>query len=95
MATSEQTRVPTQQQIADAREILTNPDQFFDVPSLFQTSWEIMKAERGQTVDLDRICTPVHQSEPVGGITSRIRSYARTKGYALRPERSLRAKAKG
>lgn len=91
----EQPTPPTPLQVASAREILTNPDQFCDIPSLFQTSWEILKGERGQTVDLDRICPPAHQSEPTGGIIARIRSYARTKGYALRPDQSLRATANG
>jgi hypothetical protein len=93
--TAEQTTPPTPFQIASAREVLTNPDQFCEIPSLFQTSWEIMKVERGQTVDLDRICPPSHQSEPTGGIITRIRSYARSKGYALRKEHPLRAKANG
>ncbi|NRB19946.1 MAG: hypothetical protein HRU33_20965 [Rhodobacteraceae bacterium] len=92
---ADQTAQPTPLQIASAREILTNPDQFCDIPSLYQTSWEILKAERGQTVDLDRICPPAHQSVPASGIISRIRSYAHSKGYALRPEHSLRASAKG
>lgn len=94
MTASEQTRLLTQQQIADAHEILTNPEQFCDIPSLFQTSWEILKAKRGQTVYLDRIRLPTHQSEPAG-IIARVRSHARAKGYALRPEHSLRATAKG
>jgi hypothetical protein len=95
MRVSEQTHAPTQQQIADASEILTNPDQFCDIPSLFQTSWEILKAERGQTVNLDRICPPAHQSELASGIIARVRSYALSKGYTLRAEHSLRATVKG
>lgn len=86
---------PTPLQIVDASEILANPDQFCDIPSLFQTSWEILKAERGQTVNLDRICPPAHQSELASGIIARVSSYALSKGYTLRPEHSLRATTKG
>jgi len=93
--TAEEIAPPTPLQVASAREVLTNPDQFCEIPSLFQTSWEIMKAERGQTVDLDRICPSAHQSEPSSGIIGRIRSYARTKGYALRNDHFPRADANG
>ncbi|NRB18356.1 MAG: DNA cytosine methyltransferase [Rhodobacteraceae bacterium] len=95
MTASEKTRILTHQQIASAREILTNPDQFYDIPSLFQTSWEILKAERGQAVDFERIRPPAHQSETTNGIIARVRSYARTKGYALSPEHSLQDTANG
>lgn len=95
MTTSEKTRILKHQKIASAREILTNPDQFCDIPSLFQTSWETLKAARGQTVNLDRICPPSHQSELASRIIARVRSYALSKGYTLRPEHSLPATAKG
>ncbi|MGB1389256.1 MAG: hypothetical protein ACPG61_10255 [Paracoccaceae bacterium] len=47
----------------DARHVLTHPETYHDQPALIVDAWATLKAERGQTVDLDRIGTPVHLIE--------------------------------
>jgi len=101
------TSTPTAFQISDARDVVTNSEQFCDFPWLVQSSWEVLKASRGQTVDFNRLCPPAPlpqsgpapqtEQQPAGtyGLLSRIRSYARTKGYWLRPQDTARTSANG
>lgn len=72
------------QEVKDALEICSHPDQFCDVPSLFQWSWATLKAERGQDMNLHQLPPMAHRIEPTGGVIARIRSHARANNIPLR-----------
>jgi len=85
--TAECIQPPTLHQIADAQEILFNPEHFCDFPHQFTKNWVLLKSARGQSVDLDRIGAPSHRIQPADTLFARIRAkvraHAMQKGYAL------------
>jgi hypothetical protein len=44
-------QTPTKDQIAKAREVVSHPELYCDIPSALQDAWEILKAARGTRVD--------------------------------------------
>ena len=49
------TTTPTVDLIADARAVVTNPEQYHDRPFLRRVAWVTLMAERGLTVDQNRL----------------------------------------
>ncbi|MEM5541780.1 hypothetical protein WNY61_03425 [Sulfitobacter sp. AS92] len=43
-----------------ARAVVTNPDHFHSRPTIIACAWEILMAERGKRVDLNRLGRPAH-----------------------------------
>jgi len=80
--TVKQTVPPTTHQIADAQEILGNPGQYPELRHQFPDHWTMLKAARGQTVDMDRlIATP---KQPLAlRILAHARSLGRTRPQPL------------
>lgn len=51
----------TPQEIATALTVARNPAHFCDQPKVMRTAWQILKAARGQSVDLDRAGPAAHR----------------------------------
>lgn len=51
---------------ATARSVVTNPEHFHSRPAILACAWDILMAERGKRVDLDRLGPPAHivKAEP-------------------------------
>ncbi len=49
-----------------ARAVVTNPEHFHKQPAILACAWDILMAERGKRVDLDRLGPPAHivKAEP-------------------------------
>jgi hypothetical protein len=57
----------TRQEVATALTVVKNPAHYCDQPRVIRTAWQILKAERGQAVDLERAGPPAHRvSRPDG-----------------------------
>jgi hypothetical protein len=52
--------------IHTAHAIVTNPEHFHTQPAILACAWDILMAERGKRVDLDRLGPPAHivKAEP-------------------------------
>jgi hypothetical protein len=70
--------------LSDALEQVSDPETYCRIPSIFGSAWERLKAARGQSVNFANIGEPAHRVEPATALTSRIRTYAKGKGYRLR-----------
>ncbi|MFC6641338.1 MULTISPECIES: hypothetical protein [Sulfitobacter] len=49
-----------------AHAVVTNPEHFHTRPAILACAWDILMAERGKRVDLDRLGPPAHivKAEP-------------------------------
>ncbi|WP_243612955.1 hypothetical protein [Shimia aestuarii] len=54
--------MPTQKPI-EPLEVVENPEEFCDRPSLLRASWAELKARRGQSVNFDTIGDPAYRIE--------------------------------
>ncbi|GEM_PF-2473310 len=43
-----------------AHAVVTNPEHFHTQPAILACAWDILMAERGKRVDLDRLGPPAH-----------------------------------
>ena len=73
---------PTQHQITDAQEILSNPEQFLELRHQFPNHWETLKTARGQAVNMARLTTA---NKPILArrILARAKSLGRTRPQPL------------
>jgi hypothetical protein len=51
----------TRQEVATALTVVKNPAHYCDQPNVLRTAWQILKADRGQPVDLDRAGPAAHR----------------------------------
>lgn len=51
----------TPQEVTTALTVVTNPAHFCEQPNVMRTAWQILKAARGQAVDLDHAGPAAHQ----------------------------------
>ena len=86
----------TRQEVATALTVVKNPDHYCDQPKVLRTAWQILKAERGQTVDLacvgpaaHRVSRPddkpVHPLHMTAAGLARMRVHAAMKRAATHP----------
>ncbi|WP_158966211.1 hypothetical protein [Chachezhania sediminis] len=50
----------------DAHRIAAQPEAYADHPELYRAAWVSLKAERGQSVDLQRMGPALHRIQPEG-----------------------------
>jgi hypothetical protein len=83
----------TRQEVATALTVVKNPAHYCDQPKVLRTAWQILKADRGQAVDLDRAGPaahrisraadrPVHPLHMTAACLARMRAHAAMKRAA-------------
>ena len=76
-----------------ARDVVTNPNDFHDQPSVRAIAWAILMEARGKRCDLDRMGIPAgpltlkesnEESLRAARVAQRVRDHAESQGYTLR-----------
>lgn len=74
---------------SDAAAILSTPEEHCGMPTVFQTAWAELKAQRGQTIHPQHMTGPMHNIQPARSIIETVREIAARKGYRLAQPRPV------
>lgn len=64
-------------QISVALSVITNPAHFYEQPEVLREAWQILKAARGEAVDMQRVGPAAYRVETEGPPISRAQAMSR------------------